>query len=135
MFFKKKTSKSNDIEPIQSKPVKSQTNKIETKPETEIKNIALELFLNFGDNSMELTNSRLKDIIPGLSDEDAEKYYKISSEIRKNVYEVAERLYLKQITQQEAKQLIHTSYPFISDKNCIHMCSTGMYKAWQKYNE
>lgn len=105
------------------------------KTNNEIMDIALELYLEFGDSNKELMYGRLRDMFPNLSDEYIERCYKLSCEVKENVYKIMDKLYLKEISEKAAKQQALNRYPFLNDKNYIRLYNLGVCSAWRKYGE
>lgn len=96
----------------------------------DIRNAALRLSLEWGENFMAPIQARLRETFPELTPDQADELEKSSRQIQSFAFALYEELYFERMTRPDVEAQIKAKFPFLNDENMTRLYNQGMYYAW-----
>lgn len=96
-----------------------------------LKNQALNLSLEWGENWQSPVGPRLLKLHPELSELQLAELEKLCRDIQKFAFDLYEKLYGQDFSRDNANNHLLAQFAFLDDENLVRLYNQGMYYAWR----
>ena len=96
----------------------------------EIRNCAINLGLEWGDNWQAPIGARIVKSHPQLIESEVEELETLSREVQKFAFALYEELYFERMTRPDVEAQIKAKFSFLDEHNMTRLYNQGMYYAW-----
>ncbi len=96
----------------------------------EIRNCAINLGLEWGDNWQAPIGARIVKLFPQLTQTEADKLETLSRTVQKFAFALYEEVYFGRTPREDADAQIKAKFAFLDEENMSRLHNQGMYYAW-----
>ena len=96
----------------------------------EIRNQAINLGLEWGENWQAPIGARILKLFPQLTQTEADEVDALSRTVQKFAFALYEELYFERMTRPDVEAQIKAKFSFLDEHNITRLYNQGMYYAW-----